>query len=252
MDIVLEVRNLSFRFDGREIFQGLNFRLRRGEIYVVLGASGSGKSILLRLCGGLLSPEKGSVEINGLDLAAASKEALQALRVKMGFVFQEAALISNMSIYDNVALPLRYHTRLKETEVQARVSEKMALFEVDRKDDRSIPAQLSLGLRKRVALARALILEPEYLFLDEPASGLGPEAGRLIGKILKDYREKVGASLLVVSSDWPFAFTIADRIGLLEGGRIAAEGTAREMQGHLEKMKKYSSSVDAVEEEAPC
>ena len=111
MDIILEARDLFFSIDGREIFQGLNLRLRRGEIYIILGASGSGKSVLLKLLSGLLLPVKGSVEIEGIDLTTASKEALEAMRVKMGFVFQDAALISNMSIFDNVALPLRYHTR---------------------------------------------------------------------------------------------------------------------------------------------
>jgi phospholipid/cholesterol/gamma-HCH transport system ATP-binding protein len=241
MDIVLEARDLSFRFDGPEIFQGLNLRLRRGEIYIILGASGSGKSVLLKLLSGLLSPEKGSVEIEGIDLATASKEALQAIRMKMGFVFQDAALISNMSIFDNVALPLRYHTQMREPEVQARVSEKMALFEVDRKCDRSIPAQIGLGMRKRAALARALILEPELLFLDEPAVGLGVEAKDLIARVLSNYQERARATILMVSSEMPSVFPIDYRIGLLDSGRIVAEGTAQEMQVELEKMQRWSS-----------
>ncbi|MDI6754403.1 MAG: ATP-binding cassette domain-containing protein [Thermodesulfobacteriota bacterium] len=241
MNIVLEARDLDFSLDGRQIFQNLNFSLRRGEIYVVLGASGSGKSVLLKLFSGLLSPARGNVEIEGINLATASREALQAIRVKMGFVFQDAALISNMSIYDNVALPLRYHTGIKESEVKARVAEKMAFFEVDRQYDRSIPAQLSLGMRKRVALARALVLEPELLFLDEPASGLGAEADRLAFGVLKKYREQARASLLVATSEWLSAFTIAHRIGLLESGRIVAEGPAREMQDSLNKMKQSGS-----------
>lgn len=235
MDIVLEARDISFRFDRREIFQGLDFRLRRGEIYVVLGASGSGKSVLLKILSGLRAPERGSVEIEGIDLYAASQETLHALRAKMGFVFQEAALISNMSIYDNVALPLRYHTRLGEAEVQARVSEKMTLFEVDRKYDRSIPALLSLEMRKRAALARALVLDPALLLLDEPATGLSTEADRLITRVLKDYQQKGRATILVVTSEWPSAFTIAHRIGFLENGRIAAEGPAQEMEAEFRK-----------------
>jgi len=235
MEIVLEARDISFRFDRREIFQGLNFRLRRGEIYVVLGASGSGKSLLLKILGGLRVPENGSVEIEGIDLSTASRETMDALRAKMGFVFQDAALISNMSIYDNVALPLRYHTRLGEAEVQARVSEKMTLLEVDRKFDRSIPALLSLEMRKRTALARALVLDPALLFLDEPATGLSTEADRLITRVLKDYQQKGGATILVVTSEWPSAFAIAQRIGFLENGRIVAEGPAREMEAEFKK-----------------
>jgi phospholipid/cholesterol/gamma-HCH transport system ATP-binding protein len=244
MDIVLEARDLSFRLDGREIFQGLNFRLRRGEIYVLLGASGSGKSVFLKLLSGLLSPEKGKVEIEGIDLAAASKEALETIWAKMGFVFQDAALISNMSIFDNIALPLRYHTRLEESEVQAQVSEKMDLCEVDRKYDRSIPAQLSLGMRKRAALGRALVLEPELLFLDEPTTGLGAEADSLIARILKSFQERERASILMATSEWLSAISIADRVGFLDHGRIVAEGTAQEMLAKLEKMPRSSSPLE--------
>jgi phospholipid/cholesterol/gamma-HCH transport system ATP-binding protein len=241
MDIILEARDLYFAIDGREIFQGLNLRLDRGESYVILGASGSGTSVLLKLLSGLLAPKKGSVAIGGIDLATASKEALQGLRAKMGFVFQDAALISNMSIFDNVALPLRYHTRLGEPEVRTRVSEKMALFEVDRRYDRSIPAQISLGLRKRAALARALVLEPELLFLDEPALGLGVEAKNLIARILSGYPDTNRATILMGTSEWPSGTPVGSRIGLLDGGRIVAEGTAREMQAKLEKMKQEDS-----------
>jgi phospholipid/cholesterol/gamma-HCH transport system ATP-binding protein len=174
-------------------------------------------------------------------LATASKEALQGLRAKMGFVFQDAALISNMSIFDNVALPLWYHTRLGEPEVQTRVSEKMALFEVDRRYDRSIPAQISLGLRKRAALARALVLEPELLFLDEPALGLGVEAKNLIPRILSSYPDTNRATILMGTSEWPSGTPVGSRIGLLDGGRIVAEGTAQEVQAKLEKMKQGDS-----------
>ena len=237
MDIVLEARDLFFAVDGREIFQGLNLRLGRGESYIILGPSGSGKSVLLKLLGGLLAPQKGSVEIGGVDLAAASKEALEGLRVKMGFVFQDAALISNMSIFDNVALPLRYHTRLGESEVQSRVAEKMSLFEVDRIYDRFIPARISQGMRKRAALARALVLDPEFLFLDEPAVGLGGEAGSLIARILGAYRERNRATILMGTSEWTPGIPADSRVGLLEGGRIVAEGTVQEMRAELEKMK---------------
>jgi phospholipid/cholesterol/gamma-HCH transport system ATP-binding protein len=241
MDIILEARDLFFGIDGREIFQGLNLRLGRGESFIILGASGSGKSVLLKLLSGLLAAKKGRVEIGGIDLASASKEALQGLRAKMGFVFQDAALISNMSIFDNVALPLRYHTRLGEPEVQTRVSEKMALFEVDRRYDRSNPAQISLGMRKRAALARALVLEPELLFLDEPTLGLGVEAKNLIARIFSGYPDRNRVTILMGTSEWPSGAPVASRIGLLDGGRIVAEGTAQEMQAKLEKMGKGDS-----------
>ena len=191
----------------------------------------------MKLFSGLFPPTQGRVEIEGINLATASKAALQAMQIKMGFIFQEAALISNMSIYDNIALPLRYHTGLKEAEIQAQVAEKMALFEVDRQYDRSIPAQLSLGMRKRAALARALVLEPQLLFLDEPGTGLGGEAEYLVFKVLKEYHRRTRASLLMVTSEKHSAFTLADRIGLLENGRMVAEGSAQEMKDRLAPMK---------------
>jgi phospholipid/cholesterol/gamma-HCH transport system ATP-binding protein len=241
MDIILEAFDLAFNPAGKQIFQNLHFRLRRGEFYAILGASGSGKSVLLKLFSGLLPPTQGRVEIEGVNLATASKETLQAMQIKMGFIFQEAALISNMSIYDNIALPLRYHTGLKDAGVQARVAEKMALFEVDRQYDRSIPAQLSLGMRKRAALARAFVLEPRLVFLDEPGIGLGGEAEYLVFKVLKEYHKRTGASFLMVTSEKHSAFALADRIGLLENGRMVAGGSVQEMQDRLAPMKPAGS-----------
>lgn len=235
---VLEVKDLSFAFEERQIFHGLNLTLDPGESYAVLGASGSGKSVLLKLLCGLYQPAQGTVAVLGTDLARASAEALAAVRTKIGMVFQDAALISNMSIYDNVALPLRYHTRLSPAEVDGRVAEKLALFEVDRKYDRFIPAQVSLGVRKRTALARAIILDPEILFLDEPAAGLGEEADRLLGSVLRGYQEQAQAALVVATGDWPTAFGIADCIGLLEEGRIAGEAPPLEMEARLKKLKR--------------
>ncbi len=237
MEPILEAHDLSFSLAGKQLFQNLHFCLRRGEFYVVLGPSGSGKSVLLKLFSGLLPPAQGRVEIAGLNLATASKEALQGIRIKMGFIFQDAALISNMSIYDNIALPLRYHTRLTEAEVKARVDEKMALFEVDRQYDRSIPAQLSLGMRQRAAFARALVLEPPLLFLDEPGTGLGGEAEFLVSKVLKDYHGKTGTTLLMATTERHLAFAFANRIGLLQNGRMVAEGSNREIQDRLGPMK---------------
>ena len=238
MEFALEVQNISFRIDHREIFQGLSLSLRKGEAYFLLGASGSGKSLFLKICAGLLTPQKGKVTIGMVDLALAGKDALREVRAKIGFVFQDSALISNMAIYDNVALPLRYHQRWNEDEVRARVEQKLALFGVDRALDRSIPAHLSMEMRKRAALARALVLEPEILLLDHPTDGLGAEEEQTIGRILRDYQQRIGASLLEVGSEWPHSSFQPDRVGFLRDGRIATEGTAEEIQDHLAKRTK--------------
>jgi phospholipid/cholesterol/gamma-HCH transport system ATP-binding protein len=237
---ILEVHDVSLHLGGRVIFQDLNLTLQRGERYRLLGASGSGKSLLLKICAGLLAPDQGRVIVEGIDLAAAAKETLESLRMKMGIVFQGSALISNMAIYDNVALPLRYHQRSSETEVRARVNEQMDLFGVDRKFDASIPAQVSLGMRKRVALARSLILEPELLLLDQPADDLSPEVEQRIRQILNAYQQRRGATFFEVAGEWPHDVPLPDRLGLLEDGRISAEGSIQEMQAYLEKMNNKS------------
>ena len=237
MEIALEVRNVFFQIDHRVIFQNLSFSLRRGEALLILGASGSGKSLLLKICAGLIIPEEGKVTLGGMDLALVSKETLQDLRAKVGFVFQNSALISNMAIYDNVALPLRYHMKGNGEEVQARVEEKMSLFGVHQDIYRSIPAQLSLEMHRRAALARAFILDPELLLLDQPTGGLESEKAQRLGRIIRDYQKKAGSSLLEVDSEWPSPGPPADRVGVLEGGHIVAEGTVEEMKSYFEKLR---------------
>ncbi len=163
-DPIIEAQQVSFYLDSRPILQDFNFRLNKGEAYLLIGPSGSGKSVLLKILSGLFLAAQGSVKIAGIDLAKASPQVFQELRVKMGFVFQEAALISNMCLYDNIALPLRYHTSLSEREIKIKIDEKMGELQIDRQADFLLPAQLSMEMRKRAALARALILEPDLLF----------------------------------------------------------------------------------------
>jgi len=237
MEIALEVENVFFRIDHRVIFQDLSFSLRRGEALLILGASGSGKSLLLKICAGLIIPQEGKVTIAEVDLASAPKETLQNLRAEVGFVFQNSALISNMAVYDNVALPLRYHKKWSETEVRARVEEKLALFGVDRTFDRSIPANLSQEMHKRASLARAFILDPGILLLDQPHSGLESESAQKLARIIRDYQKKAGASLLEVGSEWPPPGPPLDRVGLLENGRIVAEGAMEEMKSQIERLR---------------
>ncbi len=238
MDMALEVRNVSLRMDSRPIFRELNFQLRKGEAFFILAASGSGKSLLLRICAGLILPDQGSVGVNGIDLGSASKQTLEKLRTGMGYVSQPSGLLSNMAIYDNVALPLRYHTSMDEAEVGRKVGEKMALFGVDREFDRLIPARLSLEMQKRVVLARALVLDPELLLLDQPTSGLDSRQAHHVAGVIREYQRKRGATILQVSSEWPPFGAPFDRNGILEGGRIRAEGTAEEIQAYVERTKK--------------
>lgn len=234
MDAVLELNHLSFRRNGEEIFHDLNLTLTRGEGYLLLGASGSGKTLLLKICAGLFLPAGGEVKVLGVNLAAASQRKLQEVRARIGFVFQDLALISNMAVFDNIALPLRYHTHWSEAKVRARVEEVLTLLAVDRRSDRNIPALLSQEMRRRVALARALVLEPELLLLDQATTGLGDETDQEIAAVLADYQRKTGASLLESTSEWPRVSPLVHRIGLLQGGRIAAEGPPEQMRLRLQ------------------
>ena len=237
LEIALELQNVGLRVDSRMIFRDLCFQLRQGESCLIIGASGSGKSLFLKICAGLFLPTEGTVRIAGMDPASASAQEIEALGRRTGFVFQDSALISNMAVYDNVALPLRYHTGWSEERIRERVEEKMAFFAVDRSLDASIPAQLSGEMRKRTALARALVMDPDLLLLDHPADGLGPEAQHQIMGILQDYQRKTGVTILQASSEWPLPSPWMERVAHLQRGRIAAEGSGEKMHHYFQGLK---------------
>lgn len=241
-DPIIEAEEVSFFGDSRPILQDFNFRLNKGEAYLLVGPSGSGKSILLKVLSGLFFPARGRVKIAGIDLAKAPPRVLQELRVKMGFVFQDAALISNMCLYDNIALPLRYHTSLSEVEIKIKIEEQMGQWQIDRQGDFLLPAQLSMEMRKRAALARALILNPEILFLDEPTMGMGEEASLHIWQALRAYRQRKGISLIVVQNDWRSALSFVDRIGFLNGGKIILEGSPEKIKDKLAQIPQHEKS----------
>jgi phospholipid/cholesterol/gamma-HCH transport system ATP-binding protein len=245
LEFALELQNVGLHSDSRMIFRDLSFQLRQGESCMIIGASGSGKSLLLKVCAGLFLPTAGTVRIEGLDPLSAAPQEMEALGRRIGFLFQDAALISNMAVYDNIALPLRYHTDWSEERVRERVEEKMALCLVDRSLEASIPAQLSGEMRKRTALARTLVMDPDLLLLDHPADGLGPEALQQVMGILQDYKRKAGAAVLQVSTEWPLSFAWMDRVAHLEGGRIAAEGSREKMRDYFQGLRKATLHLPA-------
>ena len=233
MDSILEIQNLSFSFGLKAVFQGVGLRLGPLDSYAVWGPSGVGKSTLLKIIAGLIPGAGGSIRIEGVEVSAASQREWQHLRTRLGLVSQEGALISNLSIYDNIALPLRYHTRVAEEEVAKRVDALMRTLEIERDADRAIPAMVSTGVRKLSAIARALILEPSLLLLDEPTAGLGETAGLRVIQALKGYRERRGAALLLATLDGTLIGSLANRLGVLGKNGILLEGPPREI---LEKM----------------
>lgn len=229
MDSVLEIQNLSFSFGPKLLFQGLDLRLAPGESYALWGPGGSGKSTLLRIVAGLLPAAGGSLRVLDTEIFSASQRVLQNLRARLGLVFQEGALISNMSIFDNIALPLRYHTGAGEAEVARRVGGLMATLGLDREADRSLPALATARVRKLAAIARALILEPALLLCDEPTAGLEEASASRVVETLKGYQEKSGAALLLATLDASLAASLANRLGILGKDGILGEGPPQEI-----------------------
>lgn len=222
------VQHVTKRFDTFTALDDVNMVVRRGQIAVVIGGSGAGKTTLLRMLIGLEKPTTGSVIIDGVDIAPLGETQMNQVRRKFGMVFQYAALLDSLSVMDNVAFPLREHTKLREKEVRQRVLEKLNLLGLEG-TDRRFPSQLSGGMRKRVALARALMLEPEIIVYDEPTSGLDPLTSRMVDELIQETRERFGVTSVVISHDMASALKIADYVFLLAKGRVMGEGTPAEL-----------------------
>ena len=224
----IALQKLHKSFDGQVVLKGIDLEVRRGETVAVLGRSGTGKSVLLKLIVGLQRPDSGSVCIQGKEITSLPVEELNAVRTKMGFLFQEAALYDSLSVEDNVAFPLRRHHRASVREQRDRVRELLTLVGME-DDSAKLPAQLSGGMKKRVGLARALAMEPDILLFDEPTAGLDPNtAGEIEDLILKLTKDHARASV-VVTHDLHGARTVSDRLALLYDGSILVEGTFEEL-----------------------
>jgi phospholipid/cholesterol/gamma-HCH transport system ATP-binding protein len=210
-------------FDGAPVLRGLDLAVPRGSTLTVMGGSGAGKSVLLRLTAGLIRPDRGRITVLGTDTTTLREEALLPVRRRMGFVFQGAALFDSLTVYENVAYPLREHARLAEGEVAARVRrllDRVGLREAD--VGMKLPAELSGGMRKRVGIARALVLGPELVLYDEPTSGLDPTNARLITELIESLKaEAASETAMIVTHDFEFARVVSDQIAVLIDGRIA-------------------------------
>ena len=243
------VEELEKRFGETRVLQGVNMRIERGEVAVIIGGSGAGKTTLLRVLIGLERPSSGRVVVAGIDLAALSERELNRARRKFGMVFQYSALLDSMNVFDNVAFPLREHTALKSREIKDKVLEKLSVLGLEGTAER-FPSQLSGGMRKRVGLARALMLEPEVLMYDEPTSGLDPITARMVDEMILETRERFGVTSIVISHDMAGAIEIADRIFVLAKGRVAASGTPRELaEGENEIVREFIGSSGIATEQ---
>jgi phospholipid/cholesterol/gamma-HCH transport system ATP-binding protein len=216
-------------FNTVPVLRGLDLEVPRGSTVTVMGGSGSGKTVLLRLTAGLIKPDRGRIRTLGIDIVPLREEALLPIRRQMGFVFQGAALFDSLTVYENVAYPLREHASLPEAEVADRVHRLLArvgLHDVDEK----LPAELSGGMRKRVGIARALVLGPELVLYDEPTAGLDPTNARLISELVETLKaEGASETAMVVTHDFEFARTVSDLIAVLIDGRIAEIGPAEKI-----------------------
>ncbi|MBI4915925.1 MAG: ATP-binding cassette domain-containing protein [Acidobacteria bacterium] len=224
---VVSVRGVHKAFDGKPVLRGVDLEVRRGETMVVLGGSGSGKSVLLKHLNGLLRPDRGEVAVLGCDVARLGEDALVPLRRRVSYVFQNSALFDSLSVGENVAFALREHERLDEAAIEARVGallESVGLAGTER----LFPAALSGGMRKRVALARGLALDPEVVLYDEPTAGLDPLTGAAITTLIKGIADGRGATSLVVTHDLAVARELDGRVALLRDGVFAFLGTLAE------------------------
>lgn len=246
-DVHLEVQHVTKRFGDVEALNDVCLQALRGEITVVIGGSGSGKTTLVRIMIGLDRPTSGSVCIDGRNLAGLNRKKLLHLRRRIGMVFQRPSLLDSMTIFDNIALPVREHTKLKENEVADKVHEVLEALELRGVEDK-LPDELSGGMQKRVELARALIREPEIIAYDEPSSGLDPVTARMVDDLILQTRERFGVTSIVISHDMVEARMIGDRLYVLDEGRIVDEGSPEElMRGQGLARKMFDASAGEFE-----
>jgi phospholipid/cholesterol/gamma-HCH transport system ATP-binding protein len=228
-EIPVELREVQKSFGDKPVLRGVSLALRKGTTLAVMGGSGAGKTVLLRITDGLIRPDAGQVTLFGTHIERMREEAMLPLRKRAGFVFQGAALFDSLSVFENVAFPLREHTSMSLGEITDRVHRSLSVVGLPDVDD-LLPAELSGGMRKRVGIARALVLEPEVVFFDEPTAGLDPTNARLVAELMASLREGVCDTAIVVTHDIEFANMIADQMAILHQGRIADIGTPAEMR----------------------
>jgi phospholipid/cholesterol/gamma-HCH transport system ATP-binding protein len=219
--------DLHKSFNDKMVLRGVNLEVRRGQTVVVLGGSGSGKSVLIRHAIGLHKPDSGEVWVDGTEITGCDEEELIATRKKVGMLFQAGALFDSMTVYDNVAFALREHKNWSEDSIKERVDEVLQLVELERVED-LMPSDLSGGMRKRVALARSIAMAPRAILYDEPTTGLDPITSNAINRLICNLQKRLGVTSIVVTHDIHSAFTVGDRIAFLHEGKIHFDGTVAE------------------------
>ncbi len=224
------VRGLHFSINGRVIFSGIDLNVRRGSVTAIMGPSGTGKTTLLRMMTGQQRPDSGNVEVDGQDVGALGRTQLLDLRRRMGMLFQNGALLTDFDVFENVAFPLREHTRLPERLIRHIVLTKLQTVGL-RGAAQLMPAELSGGMARRVALARAMVMDPRLLVYDEPFAGLDPISMGVVLRLIRQTNDALGITSIIVSHDVQEICSVADTIYLLSDGSIAAAGTPQDLNG---------------------
>jgi phospholipid/cholesterol/gamma-HCH transport system ATP-binding protein len=219
---VIDIQHICKRFGTQEVLKDVSFKVKKGSTRVILGLSGSGKSVLMKHLIGLLMPDSGHIFVDGQDITALDHKELLQIRRKFGMVFQQAALFDSMSVGDNVAFPLLEHTRLSKKEVWEKVAEKLEVVGLSGKENK-FPAELSGGMRKRVGLARAIVLEPACVLYDEPTTGLDPLTTDNVDNMIMDAKKRLNVTSVVISHDVGSALKIADEIAVIHQGKIVED-----------------------------
>lgn len=229
---MIEIINLHKSFNKKHVLQGVNLHVERGETMVVIGGSGSGKSVLIKHVIGLLMPDEGSIVVDGVDISHLSENDMNELRKKYGMLFQGAALFDSMTVWENVGFSLMQHTRLSKEEIKEKAKQKLEMVGLKGVED-LMPSELSGGMRKRVGLARAIAIEPQIMLYDEPTTGLDPIMADAINDLIIEMKKRLNVTSIAITHDMVSAYKIADKIAMLYEGRIQEVGTPDEIKSSV-------------------
>jgi phospholipid/cholesterol/gamma-HCH transport system ATP-binding protein len=244
--IQIRIRGIEKSFGHHHVLRGVNLDIERGKINIIIGGSGQGKSVLMKHLMGLLKPDKGNIWVDGVDIVPLDDYQLNAIRLKFGMSFQYSALFDSLTVEENVAFPLVEHSKLSKKEIHETVIAKLASLGL-KNIEKKYPAELSGGMRKRVGLARALVLKPEILLYDEPTTGLDPVATKNVDDMIRDISRDTGVTSVVISHDMASTFRIADRISMLNDGVIVESGTSEEvMRSRNQFLREFVEMSGAV------
>jgi phospholipid/cholesterol/gamma-HCH transport system ATP-binding protein len=224
---MIEIRGLRRRLGTRNVLDGVDLDIPTGKTVVVMGRSGTGKSVLLKHIIGLMQPDAGTIAVDGQNIVGLQGAAMREVRKRFGVLFQGGALFDSLTVGENVALPLREHTSMAEPEIQARIRERLEWVGL-RGVERTKPASLSGGMRKRVGLARAIAMDPAYILYDEPTTGLDPIMADVINRLIRSLQQRIGVTSIVVTHDMESAYHVGDQLAMLHEGRVVFTGTAEE------------------------